>query len=1214
MKAPSILLVVVLITQIGNSQTSRQGPRQSSDGFTIKERGPHHRVWERTVHETAPDGRQVSRQRAYTELATGMHYLKDGKWEESREDIELFQDGAIARHGQHKVIFAPNLATEGAIDVETASGVRLRSHVLGLSYFDTASGKSVLIAEVKDCVGEVEPPNVVIYRDAFTDINADVRYIYTRSGLEQDVILRESPVPPEKFGLNPQTTHLQVLTEFVNPPVPQKTTTLVNDRADETLEFGQWRIVPGKAYSEPSEEGMTIGGAGLREGTPVNKQWRKLDGRDFLIEEVPIKRVESELQALPEGQASHPSSTNTTRRLASARLSLPPKPKVAGTAGIKRSIRIGEVSQAAKGFVMDYSTVGSSLTDYTFKSDSTYYISGGVNLYNKTIFEGGTVLKFTNLVHNGVMYLSQPFLDLHGTVDCQTGPYRPAVFTAKDDNSVGETINGSTGSPSWLYAYTCLSSVNPSQVLDLHDLRMAYAAYGIRIHNSTNLVHSVRNCQFLEGYRGVYFEYSTAKLQNLLFYRNAVMSIFGRGSTLSAEHLTFNQVFKAFEEGTMSLTNSLLVLVTNWPTGFTSFNNVTSSSPSSVFQTVGAGAHYLATNSIYRNVGTTNISPSLLTALRNRTTYPPVIQSNVTVVADTTLSPTVQRDTDVPDLGYHYDPLDYIAYAYAFTNCTLTINPGTAIAFYYWTGLWMQDGATIISEGTPLAPIRLAQYQTVQEQPMKIGASTGQPVNPYRYGSVGSPASFRFTEFCWLAPASYNFYISDSSWKYSNLVVKDCFLGGGYESLWVVNNVTVQFHNNVLFRNSVGLTDFSTTNSISFRNNLFWGGTFYYDSLSDTPAIVKDNAFDATTIVGEADPAFDHGYNAYINSDGRIYPTNANDVVLSSFRYTNGPLGSFYQVSTNLIDEGSRTADLAGLYHYTTRTNQVKETNSVVDIGFHYVAVDANGNPVDTDGDGISDPEEDLDGDGVFDPADGESPWDCVSFPSGLLAWWPGNNHPNDLIGTNHGTLLNGAGYTAGKVSGAFDFDGVNDHVLVTNAVQLNPTTAITLEAWIYPRSTSGAEQDFVSKDGESANRQYLMNFTDENKIRVHVWTSTGLHMIDSGTSLSINTWYHVAMTYDGASLKAYINGVLDITTSANGTIVTTTQPVRIGGGAPTGESQLYFNGLVDEVALYGRALSAAEIRSLYDAGTYGRCGAGNVFNQSFRVIITRPGNHSIIP
>jgi len=136
-------------------------------------------------------------------------------------------------------------------------------------------------------------------------------------------------------------------------------------------------------------------------------------------------------------------------------------------------------------------------------------------------------------------------------------------------------------------------------------------------------------------------------------------------------------------------------------------------------------------------------------------------------------------------------------------------------------------------------------------------------------------------------------------------------------------------------------------------------------------------------------------YNGYLITNTLTGPKNTNDVILPN---TNSPayqisfLGSYYYPTnqTNLLHKGSRTADLAGLYHYTMTTNQVIESNSVVGIGFHYVATDNNGNPLDTDGDGTPDYIEDSNGDGTFDAGD-LSNWLSYNSPNGLTS-------PNGVI------------------------------------------------------------------------------------------------------------------------------------------------------------------------------------------------------------------------
>src|SRR5205085_2842698 len=82
------------------------------------------------------------------------------------------------------------------------------------------------------------------------------------------------------------------------------------------------------------------------------------------------------------------------------------------------------------------------------------------------------------------------------------------------------------------------------------------------------------------------------------------------------------------------------------------------SNESGVFLSVGGADHYLATNT-YRNLGTTSMDAALSARIKTKTTYPPVAYSNITISVDTTFGPQAQRDTDAPDLGYHYDALDY---------------------------------------------------------------------------------------------------------------------------------------------------------------------------------------------------------------------------------------------------------------------------------------------------------------------------------------------------------------------------------------------------------------------------------------------------------------------------------------------------------------------------------------------------------------------------
>jgi hypothetical protein len=95
------------------------------------------------------------------------------------------------------------------------------------------------------------------------------------------------------------------------------------------------------------------------------------------------------------------------------------------------------------------------------------------------------------------------------------------------------------------------------------------------------------------------------------------------------------------------------------------------------------------------------------------------------------------------------------------------------------------------------------------------------------------------------------------------------------------------------------------------------------------------------------------------------------------------------------------------------------------------------------------------------------------------------------------------------------------------------------------------------------------------------------------GTSaIPLNAWTHLASTYDGANLRVYVNGVLAGTTAVTGAIGGTANPLRIGGNLPWGE---YFNGLIDEVRVYNRALAASEIQGDMNAAVAGGAPGGFV-------------------
>jgi N,N-dimethylformamidase beta subunit-like, C-terminal/Concanavalin A-like lectin/glucanases superfamily/Bacterial Ig-like domain/Bacterial Ig domain/Calx-beta domain len=189
----------------------------------------------------------------------------------------------------------------------------------------------------------------------------------------------------------------------------------------------------------------------------------------------------------------------------------------------------------------------------------------------------------------------------------------------------------------------------------------------------------------------------------------------------------------------------------------------------------------------------------------------------------------------------------------------------------------------------------------------------------------------------------------------------------------------------------------------------------------------------------------------------------------------------------------------------------------------------------------------------------------------------------SDNSGTGNAGTVSGAAWTAGgKFGGALSFDGVNDWVTVADSNSLDLTTAMTVEAWVRPATINGWET-VLMKESAASYGYGLYADNNGNDVgqprRPAAWmVQSGSYFGAEGTSqLPVNTWTHLAATYDGSTLRLYVNGTQAGSVNRSGSIDVTSGALRIGGNAIWGE---FFAGLIDEVRVYGRALSATEIQS----------------------------------
>jgi Concanavalin A-like lectin/glucanases superfamily/Putative Ig domain/Bacterial Ig domain len=228
----------------------------------------------------------------------------------------------------------------------------------------------------------------------------------------------------------------------------------------------------------------------------------------------------------------------------------------------------------------------------------------------------------------------------------------------------------------------------------------------------------------------------------------------------------------------------------------------------------------------------------------------------------------------------------------------------------------------------------------------------------------------------------------------------------------------------------------------------------------------------------------------------------------------------------------------------------------------------------------------------------GEQPFSLTVLPAdprptNLVAWWRAEDNALDAVGTNHGTLLNGATYFGGRVGRAFRFDGTNDYMRVADAPALRPAS-LTVEGWVRYYRTDGT-RTFINKPvgaGSTTNRSFTV-YSHDGVLRGFVGNAGGNSTVIASNhfALTSNRWYHLAFTYDGTTglQTLYVDGAFATNAVANQPIGYDTNTVTMGMQYYAGFNTWYFSGIQDEVAFYNRALTATEIASIYNAGAAGK-------------------------
>jgi len=711
---------------------SRLSPPQP---WQAKNRSAHHTEWTSIQFVTNPITHQVSvKTNAFIELGNDLNIQDQrGRWKPADPSFAITDRGVEARGTAHKVTLAPNINTAGSIELQRGE-TTLKSHPLCVGYYDPVDGRSVLLAELTSSVGWLVSTNEVVYSNCFDGLRASIRIRNSRSGMSQELLLHERPDPPSAWGLS-ASARLELFTELLpGSPAPEvktqvltretdaaKRQTMVEpDFTDASLNFQQFRMVPGKAFMA-EQSATTLTNRRSRStlaSVPVGKRYAQTDdGRIVLIEAVEFERVRPMLTnllpvesfkgvtnaALTRPAGTHPSPQEPlgARTALSARTSghqnadeivrAPVQSEMASQASIghprpsdgrgpegegspdrisglahSRSFTLpaqrlahtttsrmrnallagapasgtgsprpsngrgvgGEGNSAPRlanltppsTFILDYETLNNiAFNNYVFAANTNYVINGTVQIGpGPAVFEGRCILKYHE-------YAS---IEIQGTVDFQTDPFNPAIFTSIHDDTVGTAIPGSSGDPTYSRMASPAVRFTGTANREIKHMRISSAHRGIEFA-TPGTQNTIKHAQIVNTWDSITLLANHLKLYNVLA-ANVDQVVNGYSFNVDAQHLTANTAFSLGYcwygdpnlYGDFYAVNCLIVNIPD--EGFiapytpdASTRCYTGEEPA--FQTVGAGSHYLA-NDTYRNTGTTTgVDPDLLEEIRERT-------------------------------------------------------------------------------------------------------------------------------------------------------------------------------------------------------------------------------------------------------------------------------------------------------------------------------------------------------------------------------------------------------------------------------------------------------------------------------------------------------------------------------------------------------------------------------------------------------------------
>jgi hypothetical protein len=187
--------------------------------------------------------------------------------------------------------------------------------------------------------------------------------------------------------------------------------------------------------------------------------------------------------------------------------------------------------------------------------------------------------------------------------------------------------------------------------------------------------------------------------------------------------------------------------------------------------------------------------------------------------------------------------------------------------------------------------------------------------------------------------------------------------------------------------------------------------------------------------------------------------------------------------------------------------------------------------------------------------------------------------------GTYSNVTLSQPSALAGDSDPSAGFNGTNSYVTVPASSALNLTSAATVEFWAKRATISGSYQVVLGKpaDGQSQNQNYAVWLTPSNRYTAYFGNGSTYVAVQTPAITDTN-WHYVVATDDGSTAKIYLDGVLKQSTAT--TLALTANSGALSIGRSNINNKYFFNGLLDEVAIYPTALSGTTISGHYIAAT----------------------------